>query len=119
VAKSATMIDVFNFRDSLPRRGDAHVCVANQCAAAEVVSLEDIERLFFGCIVYGDDDGTRYVGVWGKRAAAKFRRTLRESGATCVMHSGPPPARLMRIATQGGSARERWKLPPTLAEARR
>ena len=100
------MIDLFNFQDRLPRRGDVHICVIDQAAAVEVITLAEIDSCFFGHILYADEVGKRYVGVWGKRTAAKFRKTLQERGANFKVHASQPPARLIRFATKGSARAE-------------
>ena len=100
------MIDLFNFQDRLPRRGDVHICVIDQAAAVDLISLAEIDNCFFGHVLYGDEVGKRYVGVWGKRTAAKFRKTLQARGANIRVHASHPPARLIRFATQGSARAE-------------
>jgi len=95
------IIDVFVFREGLPRRGNAHVCVVDQYAARRFVSTHDLDQLFFGHVVYGDDAGRRFVGVWGNRTVSRFLRLLRERGASFVQHASPPPARFTAFVTQG------------------
>lgn len=48
-----------------------------------------------------DETGNSYLGVWGARNAARFRRTLRVAGVDFALIREPPQARLVWTETRG------------------
>ena len=95
-------MDVFAFRDGFAGRGaSTHVCVADEAQAASMLSREEINRLFFGYVLYKPMLGRAYVGVWGARNASKFRQVLRERGAILNIVRDRSPAPLSRWVTHG------------------
>jgi hypothetical protein len=95
-------MDVFAFRDGFAGRGaGTHVCVTEEAQAASILSREEIDRLFFGYVLYKPMLGRAYVGVWGARNASRFRQILRERGAALNIVRGRPPAPLSRWVTHG------------------
>lgn len=49
---------------------------------------------FGGCLTFGLPSAPEYLGVWGTRNAARFRRLVRQAGFDLVAKAGYPPARL-------------------------
>jgi hypothetical protein len=81
------VIDAYIYRDvSLVSSGEAVVCIVDRCAADAYLSQGEVENLFGGCAVYATPEGREFVGVWGARNAARFRRYLRERGAQVLIH---------------------------------
>ncbi|MER8401409.1 hypothetical protein [Mesorhizobium sp. M1348] len=57
---------------------------------------QGLEAAFGGSAYYRDEATEEaYLAVWGARNGSRFRRQLRESGATLQTVSGEPPARLV------------------------
>lgn len=102
-------VDVFVFRDGFAGRGaDTHVCVADAKQSDPFISKDEIDRTFFGYVLFGQPLGKSYVGVWGARNASRFRRLLRERGADVEIKQSAPPARLTRWVDHGaGRAKAR------------
>ena len=95
-------IQVFAFRDGFAGRGGAtNICVACREEAEPVLPLAEVDDLFYGYVVYEAEDGSEFVGVWGARNAARFRRLLRERGASLQLMPSSPPARLKCWKTHG------------------
>jgi len=95
-------IDVFLFRDGFAGRGEAtNVCVVRRDQAEFVLPLSEVDALFYGYVLYASEDGAEFVGVWGARNAARFRRLMRERGAKLQLMKSSPPARLIRWVTHG------------------
>jgi hypothetical protein len=56
---------------------------------------------FGGAIEFRNDGtGERYIGVWGKRNASRFRTELRKKFQLTILRE-PPPARLVSRQTAG------------------
>jgi len=59
---------------------------------------------FLGHVVYADEKGNEYVGVWGARNAPRLRELLREHGAVLrITRSAPPGASLRYFQTRPGA----------------
>ena len=65
------------------------------------IPQRELHQLFGGCIRSRDwDAGQEYLGVWGSREASRFRRILRERGASfTVERSEEPPFRPKVLST--------------------
>jgi hypothetical protein len=63
----------------------------------------EMQRLFGGFVRSRDwDAGQEYLGVWGVRTASRFRRILRERGASFIVeHCESPP---FKIGVRDGTA---------------
>jgi hypothetical protein len=132
----STVVPVYVFRDPhFAPSGDTLVCVAEQRFLERHMSKKEVAHTFSGCATYRQYVGSRlwslvallpflgllprwmptsqsYVGVWGKRNVARFRRFLRERGAEVVISQGAPPhLRLAYFSTEGRRRRVR-ELPP-------
>ena len=71
---------------------------------------QGLEAAFGGSAYYCNEaTGEAYLAVWGARNGSRFRRLLRESGATLKIISGEPPARL--VWQNSGQKGHRPKLP--------
>ena len=98
----AEPVDVYIFRDGLSPAGDAVVCIARRSALRRYISKAQIDAAFSGYVTYHRPLWKLYLGVWGSRNAARFRRFLRERGAEVIMHHKPPP-----LLTRTGSVRHK------------
>jgi hypothetical protein len=48
-------------------------------------------ELFGGAVMFKNDEtGACFLGVWGKRKAARFRARLRVGEAVVIIHNSPP-----------------------------
>jgi hypothetical protein len=112
-------VTVYNFRSrSFARGGEAIVAVAPRDAVVHVfggggvMDADGLNRVFGGSCVFRDETTKAcFLGVWGRREAARFRGTLRRAGLDLAVEHAPPPARLvlwttMRL-TKRSSARKR------------
>lgn len=95
-------ITAFEFRHGFAGRGETtKVCVARREQTELILPLEEIDGLFSGYVLYGADDGAEFVGVWGARNTARFRRLLRERGGSLTLVPSNPLASLKRWVTHG------------------
>jgi hypothetical protein len=63
--------------------------------------LAGLEAAFGGAAFFRNEEaGFQYLGVWGARKASRFRRSLREAGASLDIIREPPPARLVFYTTE-------------------
>lgn len=116
-------LDVYVFRDShFAPSGDTVVCIAEQKQLEQFMTKDEVAHAFSGCATYRRWDVGRswllrwlrrnYVGVWGKKNAARFRRFLRERGAELAVHrTTPSHLRLAYYSTENARRRVR-ELPP-------
>jgi hypothetical protein len=113
------LLDVYVFRDPhFSPCGDTVVCVAEQRRLEQFMTKKEVAHAFSGCATYRRWDAGRswllrwlrrnYVGVWGKKNTARFRRFLRERGAALVIHrSAPSHIRLAYFCTENERRRVR------------
>jgi hypothetical protein len=107
-------VDVFAFRDGFAGRGvNTHVCVTDEAQTTPLLSREEIDRLFFGYVLYKPMLGRSYIGVWGARNASRFRQLLRERGAELKIVRDRPPAPLSRWVTHGKERAEAARTQPS------
>jgi hypothetical protein len=100
-----TELDVYAFKANVLGRGaGTHVCVADRSRVLGVLSVDEIDRLFFGSLIYRGQDDQPFIGVWGARNAARFRQLLRDGGLVVRIRKTPPPGTLT-LATTFGKAR--------------
>lgn len=85
-SKAAPTLPVFQFR-----MGAALVALAPRNRVLKHIPIEDFQSLFGGHIgrLVGRSE---YLGVWGARKVSRFRRILRERGATIRVLGGEPRA---------------------------
>src|SRR5690242_985911 len=97
-------VRAYLFRDpQVNHGGDAVVCVIDRQIADERLGVDRLKTLFGGCAVYTTPGGQDFIGVWGARNASRYRRFLRERGATIVIMRGRPQyARLRYTSTHPG-----------------
>ena len=79
-----------------------HHCAAP--AGAVIESFGDREKFFSyfaGGLSYGLPSDPAYLGVWGARNCARFRRLLRGSFADITIVEAEPPARLRLVSKLG------------------
>ena len=89
-----------------------HHCAAR--ASAVIESFENLEKFlsyFAGGLSYGLPSDPEFLGVWGARNCARFRRLLRGSFAEFTIVETAPPARLRLLETLG----ERLNRPGRMA----
>jgi hypothetical protein len=108
-----TFIDAYVFRDAaFAKSGEAVVCAIEKREADILLGAEWTSRLFGGCAIYTNPDGTDFVGIWGNRNASRLRRFLRECGAELILHhSRPNGARRRYYSTRKGSRPHVRELP--------
>jgi hypothetical protein len=84
-------LDVYEFRGpQFSPEGDTIVCVVERGAMEKYISKAEVSDAFSGCAVYRLRwPWNQYVGVWGKRNAARFRRFLEERGADVAIRREP------------------------------
>jgi hypothetical protein len=66
------------------------VCIGPYEHVCALISTDEFKNLFGGYATYTQAHGTRFIGVWGARKAARFRRLLRERGAEVFMRRDFP-----------------------------
>ena len=94
----------YEFRDAIARRGKAVVCVVASEQVQAILGLADLSAAFLGHVVYADEKGNEYVGVWGARNAPRLRELLREHGAVLrITRSAPPGASFRYFQTRPGA----------------
>ncbi|HEX8414650.1 MAG TPA: hypothetical protein VF637_12315 [Sphingomicrobium sp.] len=103
-------VHTFEFVDpSFVVGSDAVVCVARGAELRRLMSIGEIDAAFSGYASYRRMPWfTRYVGVWGRKNCARFRRFLRERGGEVVSVSERPSR--LRLAM--------WKTHNTRAKVR-
>ncbi|HWR54044.1 MAG TPA: hypothetical protein VN428_23240 [Bryobacteraceae bacterium] len=94
---------IFEYRSSL--FGSAVLCDGETSFVEQYLKPDDFILPFGGWIALTDKvTGKTYLGVWGKRHARRFRRLLRERGASfTLIRAGQPgrtPLRWARYPTQ-------------------
>ncbi len=75
-------------------RSERVVCQGRASFVEEFISREEFQALFGGYALSEDQSGCDYIGVWGSRVCKRFRRVLRERGASFQVRSEPPELRL-------------------------
>lgn len=84
--------------------GDTVVCVVDRTVADEYLGADQVGALFGGYAIYTTMTGQDFIGVWGRRNAARFRRFLRERGVEVIIRRGRPLGlRLRSSCTHPGS----------------
>lgn len=80
------------------------VCIGPKRFVSDYMNEKDFRAIFEGYVVYRDDDtGADYIGVWGARNAAKFRRLLRTRGAKFKLNRGFLPSLTQRMRSIGAA----------------
>ena len=95
-------VEVYLFRGkNYFRNSDTFVAVALDKVVVSTFGAggswgeEGIIKIFGGAMVYKNDEtGVGFIGVWGKRKAARFRAALARHNTVTIIQ-GPPPARLV------------------------
>jgi hypothetical protein len=86
-------------------RSDRIVTQGDAKFVERYIPQNEFPKLFGGFIRSRSPDGGReFLGVWGRREGSRFRRLLRERGATFEIRRTPPLVRPKIIAsiTPGG-----------------
>lgn len=68
------------------------VCIGILTSVTEVLGKSEMDELFGGWIIYTTPQMDAYLGVWGTRKVKKFRRILRERGASISLERSKPDA---------------------------
>lgn len=85
------------------------VCVARVAELRQFITIGEIDAAFSGYASYRRLPWlTRYVGVWGRKNCARFRRFIRQRGGEVIATSERPTAlRLAMWKTHGKGAKVR------------
>ncbi len=85
-------VRTFEFSDpSFVVGSEAVVCIAREADLRPYLTVAEIDRAFSGYASYRRFPWmTRYVGVWGRKNCARFRRFVRERGGEVVPCSERP-----------------------------
>jgi hypothetical protein len=75
-------------------RSERVVCQGRASFVEQFIPKEEFSPLFGGYALSEDQSGQDYLGVWGSRVSKRFRRVLRERGASFEVCSDPPKLRL-------------------------
>jgi hypothetical protein len=75
-------------------RAERVVCQGRASFVEEFISRDEFPALFGGYALSEDRRGQDYLGVWGSRICKRFRRVLRERGASFQVSSDAPKLRL-------------------------
>jgi hypothetical protein len=99
---------LYEFRDPLHRSGAAAPVVVkgSRSAIEQFIPLHEFDDLFGGYVLWRtpakptDSMPGHGLGVWGRRTTARFRRILRERGATIERVFGRGPEQQLLIVSQ-------------------
>jgi hypothetical protein len=89
-------LKLFQFMARFAARGSQRmVCIGLLTSVTEVLGQSEMDELFGGWIIYTTPEMDAYLGVWGERKVKKFRRILRERGASISLERSKPDAARM------------------------
>ena len=99
---------VYEFRKQLLHSTDTPpiIAKASREEVERLIQLREFEVLFGGYVLWAPPENPTTemrgdaIGVWGRRNVTRFRRVLRERGATVVRVLGEGPEQPVRLVKQ-------------------
>ncbi|GEP12541.1 hypothetical protein [Methylobacterium gnaphalii] len=88
---------VYLFRGGFAPAGDTVNCeaplglVAAASGGRGAEDADGVKQAFGGCTFWRDEEtDERFLGVWDRRNAGRFRTALRQAGKPCIFRERPP-----------------------------